>query len=275
MSTTLPPKHRFVDGDLTLVVRRWDASPFAGGATFVLVHGIGVSSRYFARLAASLTRFGTVYAVDLPGFGSAPRPERELTVEAGAGLLSAFLRAEKLDDVVVVGHSMGSQFVVEVAAVSPSQVTGVVVIGAVVDERARAPWQQGMRLLRDVLRESPTANWIVGTDYLRSGLRWYLTELPAMLDYRIEERIRLVTAPVLVLRGERDPIAPQGWSERLAGYAPNARLISVPGAAHVVQHTATSAVARILADFATDAGASVSRPADGPTTQAPQQHQVP
>lgn len=274
MPPTLPPTSRFVDGDLTLLVRRWEASPLAGDATFVLVHGIGVSSRYFARLAASLTRFGTVYAVDLPGFGSAPRPERTLTVAAGAALLSAFLRAENVDDAVLVGHSMGSQFVVEVAVTSPSLVSGVVVVGPVVDERARAPWQQGMRLARDVLRESPTANWIVGTDYLRSGLRWYLTELPVMLDYRIEDRIRLVTAPVLVLRGERDPIAPQGWSARLAGCAPSGRLTSVPGAAHVVQHTATSEVARILADFATDAGASVSRPAGAePTTQVPRERQ--
>ena len=262
---------RFVRGDLTLLVRRWDASAGAGDTTFVLVHGIGVSSRYFTRLASELTRFGTVYAVDLPGFGSAPRPDGELTVEAGAELVAAFLRTQNLGGVVLVGHSMGSQFVVELAALDPSLVSGLVLIGPVVDERADAPWQQGMRLARDVMRESPTANWIVSTDYLRSGLRWYLTELPVMLDYRIGERIRRVEAPVLVLRGERDPIAPHGWSKALAGRASDGRLTTVPGAAHVVQHTAARTVGRILGDFATDAAASGSRRADGqPTTQVPQ-----
>ena len=41
------------------------------------------------------------------------------------------------------------------------RLAGVVLAGPVVDERAPMPWQQGMRLSRDMLRESPTANWIV------------------------------------------------------------------------------------------------------------------
>ena len=257
--------YRFVHGDLTLLVRRWGARKAPGSPQYVLVHGIGVSSRYFTRLATLLARSGTVFAVELPGFGGAPRPEHELTVEAGAELLSAFLRAEGLDAAILVGHSMGSQFTVEVAARGSDRVAGLVLIGAVVDERARAPWQQGMRLARDVLRESPTANWIVGTDYLRSGLRWYLTELPVMLGYRIEHRIRSVAVPVLVLRGERDPIAPHGWSSALAARAVDGRLVDVPGGAHVVQHTAAETVARILEEF--EAGSSGSTTPERPTRQ--------
>ncbi|MET0932480.1 MAG: alpha/beta fold hydrolase [Mycetocola sp.] len=265
---------RFVFGDLTMFVKRWDALPSAGSETFVLVHGIGVSSRYFERLARELCRFGTVLVVDLPGFGAAPRPPDQLTIEAGAGLLAELIRTEGLTDVVLVGHSMGTQFVVETAAVHPTAVTGIVLAGPVVDERARMPWQQGMRLARDVLRETPVANWIVATDYVRSGIRWYLTELPVMLGYRTEQRLPLVSVPVLVLRGERDPIAPHGWSARLTTTARDGRLVEVPGAAHVVQHTMAVEVAAILADFATDAAASVARGAAiAPTTQAPRERQ--
>ncbi len=250
---------RFVHGDLTLLVRRWEASADPGRATFVLVHGIGVSSRYFTRLAARLARFGTVFAVDLPGFGSAPRPARELTIEAGADLLSAFLDAHVVGGVILVGHSMGSQFAVETATMRPDRVAALALVGPVVDRRARAPWQQGMRLSRDALRESPTANWIVGTDYVRSGFRWYLTELPVMLEYRTERRLPLVAAPVLVLRGERDPIAPHGWAVELARCAVDGRLVTIPGAAHVVQWTASSAVATVLAEFMESSMARFSR----------------
>ncbi|MET0481235.1 MAG: alpha/beta fold hydrolase, partial [Mycetocola sp.] len=141
----------FVFGELTMLVRRWDAAPGAGDATFVLVHGIGVSSRYFERLAEELKRYGTVFAVDLPGFGAAPRPPHQLTVEAGAALLAEFVRSEQLAGAVLVGHSMGSQFVVETAAVHPTGIGALVLAGPVVDERARMPWQQGRRLGRDML----------------------------------------------------------------------------------------------------------------------------
>jgi pimeloyl-ACP methyl ester carboxylesterase len=257
-------RNRFVFGDFTMLVRRWDASPGVGSAAFVLVHGIGVSSRYFERLAGELSEHGTVLVVDLPGFGAAPRPDRQLTIEAGAALLAEFLRSEGLAGAVLVGHSMGTQFVVETAAVHPSGVGAIVLAGPVVDERAQMPWQQGMRLGRDMLRESLVANWIVATDYVRSGIRWYLTELPVMLGYRTEERLPLVSVPVLVLRGERDPIAPRGWSARLTRTARNGRLVEVRGAAHVVQHTKAAEVAGILADFA------ASVPATEPSAQVQQ-----
>jgi pimeloyl-ACP methyl ester carboxylesterase len=243
-----------------MLVRRWDAAHGAGETTFVLVHGIGVSSRYYERLAEELRRFGPVVAVDLPGFGAAPRPERQLTVEEGAGLLAEFLRFEALSGAILVGHSMGTQFVVETAAVHPTGIAGIVLAGPVVDERARMPWQQGMRLGRDMLRETPVANWIVGTDYVRSGIRWYLTELPVMLGYRTEQRLPLVSVPVLVLRGERDPIAPRGWSARLTAAAKEGRFVEVPGAAHVVQHTKAADVAAILADFAATGAATEPEP---------------
>jgi pimeloyl-ACP methyl ester carboxylesterase len=242
----------FVFDDLTMIVRRWDAAPAAGNGTFVLVHGIGMSSRYFERLADELSHHGSVIAVDLPGFGSAPRPDRQLTIEAGARLLAEFVRSEGLGDAVLVGHSMGTQFVVETAAVHPTLIRAIVLAGPVVDERAPLPWQQGMRLGRDMLRETPLANWIVATDYLRSGIRWYLTELPVMLGYRTEERLPLVSVPVLVLRGERDPIAPRGWSARLTRTALDGRLVEVPGAAHVVQHKKAHEVAQILVEFAAE-----------------------
>lgn len=265
VNSAVDDRSMFVFGDLTMLVRRWDAAPGAGSETFVLVHGIGMSSRYFERLAGELRRFGTVFAVDLPGFGRAPRPKHQLTVEAVAALLSEFVRSENLADAILVGHSMGTQFVVETAAVHPTQIGAIVLAGPVVDERAPMPWQQGMRLGRDMLREPPLANWIVATDYLRSGIRWYLTELPVMLGYRTEERLPLVSVPVLVLRGEGDPIAPRGWSARLTATAQNGRLVEVPGAAHVVQHSKAAEVSGILAHFA--AGIRVIEPTSSPAQE--------
>jgi pimeloyl-ACP methyl ester carboxylesterase len=46
----------------------------------VLVHGLGVSSRYMAALARELAPFYRVHAVDLPGFGRSEKPPRPLGV---------------------------------------------------------------------------------------------------------------------------------------------------------------------------------------------------
>src|SRR3954471_324208 len=75
--------------DLTVVVKRFPGA--AEGPAFVLVHGIGVSSRYFHPAAAQLAKAGTVYLVDLPGYGAAPDPRRDVGIADHAGVLASVL----------------------------------------------------------------------------------------------------------------------------------------------------------------------------------------
>lgn len=212
--------------------------------TFVLVHGIGVSPRYYDRLARHLTPHGVVYSVELPGFGGTPRPRRAVSIEEFAALLNAFSEAYNLVDPVLVGHSMGTQIVTEMAIQNPTLTDRIVLLGAVVDPQAPTPFAQGRRLMLDMMIEPPSSNWIVATDYLRCGPRWYLTELPVMLGYRLEERLPLLEASALIVRGTRDPVAPAEWIQQMTVLVPRATRIDFPKSAHVVQHRS----ARVLAD---------------------------
>src|SRR4051812_20700615 len=78
---------RRVFGGLAIVVKRFPSVTDQAGATFVLVHGIGVSSRYFQPAAAELAKLGTVYVVDLPGYGAAPNPRRDVSIKDHAAVL--------------------------------------------------------------------------------------------------------------------------------------------------------------------------------------------
>ena len=119
----------------------------------------------------------------------------------------------------------------------------VVLIGPVVDSARRSVLRQSLALGLDSLRESPSGNAIVFTDYVRSGLRWYLTELPVMMSYDLEARLTKVVHPVLVVRGSCDPVAARFWCLRLTAVAPNARFLEVPGKPHFVQHGAAASLA--------------------------------
>lgn len=52
----------------------------ASGPTVVLIHGIGVSRRYFSPLVKDLSRTHQVVTPDLPGFGDSGRPRPALTI---------------------------------------------------------------------------------------------------------------------------------------------------------------------------------------------------
>jgi len=219
--------------------------------TFVLVPGIGMSHRYLRRLAAALAPHGRVGVIDLPGFGANSTPAHPLSVQTFGALIGRALDVAGISSCVLLGHSMGAQFAVELAVRRPALVSHLLLVGPVVDPERRSARHQALGLAADSLLESPSANGIVFTDYWRSGPRWYLATLPAMLGYPIEHRIRLVGQPVLVLRGSRDPIARAAWCRELAGRARNGRFAEIEGQPHVVQHSAADQVAAEILAFLT------------------------
>ena len=211
----------------------------------VLVHGIGVSARYFGALGTALAATHHVVAPDLPGFGTSPTPDRALSVEDHAAVVAELIVQAGLQRPLVVGHSMGCQVAVELAAAHPDAVGGLVLIGPVVDPSARSLVRQAWRLLRDTRHETFEGNVVVFWDYLRAGVRWYTRHLPTMLTYPTEERIADVGVPVVVVRGEHDPIAPPRYVRELAARARDGRVAEVPDKGHVAMFPDAGPVAAL------------------------------
>lgn len=232
----------------TMLVKRLGADE---GPQFVLVHGIGVASAYYRRLAVALARHGGVHAVELPGHGGAPKPDEPMSIEDHAGVVSAYVIQASLVDPILVGQSMGTQVVTEASLQHPDLFRRVVLIGTVVNPRERSALHQGLRLLQDCLFfETPPSNWVVLRDYVRTGVRWYAATLPAMLGYRTEEAVRRLTAETVVIRGGRDPISRRDWNLQLERLLPLARFVEVPRRGHVVMYTSPEEVMAPILELA-------------------------
>ncbi|GAA2752063.1 alpha/beta fold hydrolase [Amnibacterium kyonggiense] len=215
------------------------------GRPFVLIHGIGCGLDYWLRLVPVLAAHGPVHVVELPGFGRAPKPARALAIEELADHVVDLLESIGRP-VVLVGQSMGTQVVLEAALRVPDRIDRLVAIGAVTDDAERTAALQGLRLLQDVLSETPGANVAVFRDYLRCGPRRYLATLPSMLGYDTEAATAAVTVPTLLVRGAGDPICRRPWARRLAARLGVGGLVEIPGAVHNAQHTHPRAVASAI-----------------------------
>ncbi len=210
----------------------------------VLVHGIGVSERYFRPLARELAVDRRVLVPDLPGFGRSPRPDHAPSIAELARAVRQLLEQRGVERAVLVGHSMGAQVVAEAMHQAPGTVTRGILIGTVIDPSAPGVLRQGLRLLRDGLYEPPSVNAVIVTDYLRAGPRWYSAMLPRMLAYDTEAAVRQVPGELVLARGERDPVSSRGWLHHLAEVAPRGTAAEVPGAGHVAMHTHPGVVAQ-------------------------------
>jgi pimeloyl-ACP methyl ester carboxylesterase len=238
-----------IDGLTVRVLTTQGPDSTPARSPYVLVHGLGMTHRYLDRLRAELAADAIVHSVDLPGYGPDPRPRRQLGVEDHAALLVGALGALGIASCTLVGHSMGVQFITAAALQSPALAERLVLIGPVVDRLRRTVLQQAMSLGHDTIRESPSANLTVYTDYLRTGPRWYVRQLLPMMEYPLERASEGVRCPVLVVRGGRDPVARRRWCRELAGRARFGSLVEIEGQPHVVQHSAAGAVAREIIAF--------------------------
>jgi pimeloyl-ACP methyl ester carboxylesterase len=233
--------------------------PAPGSPTYVMIHGIGMGRSIFADLVAHLTEPNTAHdddapapahaiAIDLPGYGAAPEPARVLTMERTADLVAAFVRSRELDRCVVIGHSMGTQIAVEIAARHPDVVERVVLIAPTVNRRERTAVQQALRLAQDLALESPRVIAIGAREYLRAGPR-LRAKLRAMLVHRPEQTYPRVAVPALVLRGETDWVCPRAWCGFVAASMPDGRLAEVIGHGHETMIRDAAPAAALIRSF--------------------------
>ncbi|WP_194410619.1 alpha/beta fold hydrolase [Microbacterium cremeum] len=235
---------RFTHAGATLVAERRGAGP----PVYVLIHGIGMGRTVFADLTRHLGDGETV-ALDLPGYGEAPEPPRVPTIERNADLVAAYLRARVKAPAVIVGHSMGAQVALEVAARHPGAVQGIVLVGPTVEPSARTAPRQLWRLLRDIAVEHPRVIALGAREYLRAGPR-LRTKFRAMLVHRPEDVFARTDVPALVLRGEDDVVAPQAWCRQVAAALPQGRFEEVEGHGHETMIRDAAPAARLIREFA-------------------------
>ncbi|MFN2455355.1 MAG: alpha/beta fold hydrolase [Pyrinomonadaceae bacterium] len=235
--------------DLTMHVRTGGANAPEGSPVVVLIHGLGVSSRYMMPTANHLVDFARVYAPDLPGFGLSEKPPQPFSVSELADYLLAWMDAANIERAAFVGNSFGAQIVVDLAVRYPQRVERAVLIALTVDPHARHALRQIARLLLDATREPFSMLPIAVGDYFRAGIRRAARTLRFALADPIEKKLPRMAAPVLLIRGGRDPIVPQRWTNEAAQLLPHARLEIIPHAAHAVNYNSPVELVSLLAPF--------------------------
>jgi pimeloyl-ACP methyl ester carboxylesterase len=233
-------------GEYTVDVR----SNFAAHSeSILLIHGIGVSGTYFVPFAEELARSYNVFALDLPGYGGTPDPRHVLTISDLSDVVAQVTQYYHLDKPIIVGHSMGSQIVAQVAMKNPDMFKKMILLAPTINRRERTRLIQSLRLLQDTLHESFKLNCIVTGDYLHMGISRYLKTSGYMIRDQIEEHLAKCELPVLIVRGKKDVIVPKDWVQFLQTVAPSATIKEIPGAPHNVQYSHVKQLAKICNEF--------------------------
>ena len=142
----------------------------------VLIHGLGMSSAYFARFARALfDRDHHPIAPDLPGFGESSNASASGPAEHAA-LLARWADALSIRDATWVGHSIGCNTVAHLARLRPDLVRRAVYIGPLWTTTRHPQLRFFPRLAADAFREPLALYRFVIPAYWRTGVwRWWRT----------------------------------------------------------------------------------------------------
>jgi pimeloyl-ACP methyl ester carboxylesterase len=204
--------------------------------TVVLIHGIGVSSAYYVPFAKQLSSNYNVFALDLPGYGKSPKPSKALTIKELAHITVIFLKKHKLAQTVLIGHSMGCQIIASMDTLSTNMVNKIILLAPTVNHHERTVFMQGVRLMQNTFFENPKTTIVIYSDYIRMGVLRYLKTSRWMVEDHIEDSLKNITIPTLIIRGKNDHIVPHDWVSYLCGLSSHIKFQEIPMAPHAFHY---------------------------------------
>lgn len=152
--------------------------------------------------------------------------------------------------VVVLGHSASCQVAAHVAALAPSRVAALVLVGPTTDPRAGTWPRLARRWLATARHEPPRQVPTLVRLYRRTTLRTMARAMEAARRDSVEDALAASDTTVLVVRGIHDRICPLDWAARVAAAGgPGSGSVTLGAGGHMVPLTHGSLVAEEIAAF--------------------------
>ena len=98
------------------------------GKTILCVHGISASCRCWDNVAEALSPQHHVLAMDLRGRGRSEKPASGYFISHHCRDINALLNHENIDQVIILGHSLGALIGLELAARFPEKVERLILV---------------------------------------------------------------------------------------------------------------------------------------------------
>jgi pimeloyl-ACP methyl ester carboxylesterase len=266
MQSDRRPVEIVLDG-VKLHAMRLAAARAKGGPVLVLLHdslGSVALWRDFPERLAEATGLG-VFAYDRRGHGGSDplgaRPRTSAYLHDEAATLARVLESAAIEDAILFGHSDGGSIALLAAAHHPAPVRAVVAEAAhvFVEERtlegiraAQRAVAEGDLLARLTRHHGPKAEALLAA--------WMGTWLsPGFRGWNIEDDLRRIRCPVLVVQGDLDEYGTSAQVKAIArGVAGPARTLVLAGVRHTPHRESPAAVLEAVTELVAGAAAHSS-----------------
>src|SRR3989344_2485949 len=86
------------------------------GKDLIMLHGWKQDVSSFHKVAEELKKHFTLWLIDLPGFGRSENPKKDFSIEDYGDIIAEFIKRNKLNKPVLLGHSVGGRIGIVLAS---------------------------------------------------------------------------------------------------------------------------------------------------------------
>jgi pimeloyl-ACP methyl ester carboxylesterase len=234
------------------------------GPPIVFLHGWGAEIASFGPIPMLLADQFQVVALDLPGFGKTPAPDRPWGTVDYACFVGKFLSTLGITPVTLVGHSRGGGIGVVLAAQEPELVSKLVLVDSAGIPPYHGPdYYARVYLVKSVRRalSLPGLNWLrepaMGQLYRSIGSSDYQAAtdpvmratLVKVVNDDLREFLPRIQAPTLLVWGSEDKDTPLTDGKLMERLIPDAGLVVFGGAGHFAYLDRLDQFCRVLRHF--------------------------
>jgi pimeloyl-ACP methyl ester carboxylesterase len=238
------------------------------GEPVLLMHGLGGSIESWANNIAELARSFRLIAVDLPGFGLSDKPKMSYTIKFYTQFVVQFLKQLQLEQVSIIGSSLGGHVAAEFAINHPSLVRRLVLTspaGAlpssfkgspalwkyvkVIDARSVQQVKQALSAVDNKPVEDSYAQLVYEKFVMPGAKEAFLSALAGSARApRLNSRLNRIKAPTLLLWGKEDYMIPVKFAEPFVKMK-NCRVVLLESCGHRPHFERPELFNRFVSDF--------------------------
>lgn len=241
------------------------------GTPILLVHGMGLKLELWDDHAADLARDHRVIRLDMLGHGQSEAPAGHWSFKEHARQIADLLDYLAIDRAFVVGFSLGGTVSQRFAIDYPNRISGLIVVASVCD-RTETEQQAVLERLKQVRDGGPAAvahaaidRWFTvrfQAEHPDIVERWFNQILSndhrayanaysvyASTDGELRHLLPGISAPTLVITGDRDAGQNPRMAAAMASRIPTCEVIILPGIAHMLPLEAPAELAETIRTF--------------------------
>lgn len=234
------------------------------------MHGLfGTSANWGAQIK-NLSEHFTVYALDMRNHGQSPWAD-EMNYPAMAQDILELLNDEKLDQVILIGHSMGGKAAMQLALDHPERVKKLVVVDISpveytprhehvfkglynVDLNTIKSRSDADKALSEHVEDVGVRQFLLKNLYKNEGsFAWRMNLEVLNKDYqefaKPPRSDKQFTGPTLFIKGERSTYMQDEHRPEIVKFFPNSKAHIIPNAGHLPHAEVPEVFARVLMRF--------------------------